>query len=229
MKKIGVVTVGQSPRKDIVPEMRQILSVDIEIRERGALDDHTLEDVKRLERKPGERILVTRMRDGTEVKVPHGHVVPLIKRCIEELEMEGVELTLILCTGGFPVFKSKRLIVYPSEILQGAVRGALRLGRLGVVFPSEEQLKMAGARLYQTGKRTWDEGVEVVYEAASPYGPEKNVVKMAERLSKASLDLVFLNCMGFNSRHKEIVKEKTGKPVIQSSSLVARILKELVS
>lgn len=43
------------------------------------------------------------------------------------------------------------------------------------------------------------------------------------------MDLVFLNCMGFGSRHKEIVKERTGKPVIQANALVARVLKELIS
>lgn len=231
MKKIGIVTIGQSPRRDIVPEMRRVLGEDVEILECGALDDYTLEDVERLERKPGEGGLVTRMRDGTEVRVSHRHVDHLIQRCIEGLERRGVEFTLVLCTGGFPAFKSKRLVVYPSEILRGAVRGALRQGRLGVVMPSRprtERLKRMEARQGQ-GRRSWGEGVEVVYDGASPYGPEGEVTEMADRLAKAGVDLVFLNCMGFNSRHKEIVKEKTGKPVIQSSSLVARVLKELIS
>lgn len=237
MKKIGIVTIGQSPRRDIVPEMRRVLGGEVEVLERGALDDYTLEDVERLERKPGEGLLVTRMRDGTEVRVSHRHVDHPIQRCIEELEGEGVEFTLVLCTGGFPAFKSKRLVVYPSEILRGVVRGALRRGRLGVVMPSrprsrppsEGQLRGVEARRGQGGMRTWGEGVEVVYDGASPYGPEEEVAEMAERLAGAGVDLVFLNCMGFNSGHKEIVKEKTGKPVIQSSSLVARVLKELIS
>ena len=227
MKKIGIVTIGQSPRRDIVPEMRKVLGEGVEILERGALDGYTLEEVKRLKGRPGEGILVTRMRDGTEVKVSHGHVVPLIQRCIEELEEEGVELTLVLCTGRFPAFKSKRLVVYPSEILRGAVRGALRRGKLGVVLPSKEQLKRV--RLGRVGGSRWGEEVEVVYDAASPYGPDEEVEEMAGRLAEAGVDLIFLNCMGFGSRHKEIVKERTGKPVIQANALVARVLKELIS
>ena len=232
MKKIGIVTIGQSPRVDIVPEMRRVLGEDVEILERGALDDYTLEDVERFERKPGEGGLVTRMRDGTEVRVSHRHVDHPIQRCIEELEREGVELTLVLCTGGFPAFKSKRLVVYPSEILRGAVRGALKRGRLGVVSPSRpstERLKRMEARQGPGRRRTWGEEVEVVYDGASPYGPEEEFTEMAERVARAGVDLVYLNCMGFNSRHKEIMREKTGKPVIQSSSLVARVLKELIS
>lgn len=228
MKKIGVVTIGQSPRADIIPEMRRVLGREVEILERGALDSYTLEDVKRFEKELGGG-LVSRMRDGTEVKVSHSLVVPHVQTCIEELEKEGVELTLVLCTGRFPTFKSKRLVVYPSDILRGAVSGAMKRGKLGIVQPSKEQLRGVGAGSSQSGAKPWGEEVEVVYDAVSPYGPEEDVIAMAERLAVAGVDLVYLNCMGFSSRHKEIVKEKTGKPVIQSNSLVARVLKELIS
>lgn len=229
MKKIGVATIGQSPRADIIPEMRRVLGKDVEILERGALDGYTLEEVERFEKEAGEGILVSRMRDGTEVNVSHSLVVPRVQRCIEELEKEGVELTLVLCTGRFPTFKSKRLVVYPSDILRGAVSGAIKRGKLGVVQPSKEQIPGVEARSSQSGAKPWGDEVEVVYDAVSPYGPMEDVVAMAERLAKAGVDLVYLNCMGFCSKHKRIVKEKTGKPVIQSNSLVARVLKELIS
>jgi 3-methyladenine DNA glycosylase AlkD len=45
-KKIGMITIGQSPRVDIVPEMQEILGTDVEILEAGALDGLTLEEVK---------------------------------------------------------------------------------------------------------------------------------------------------------------------------------------
>jgi protein AroM len=229
LKKIGIVTIGQSPRDDIIPEMRRVLGRNVEILERGALDDYTVEEAKRLERKPGEGLLVTRLKDGTEAGVSHGIVVPLVQKRIEDLEKEGVELTLVLCTGRFPSFNSKRLIVYPSEILRGAVSGSIKRGRLAIVHPSKEQIRDVEARRGQGEKSVWGEEVGVIYDAVSPYGPEEDVAEMAERLAKAGVDLVWLNCMGFNSRHKEIVKRKTGKPVIQSNSLVARVLKELIS
>jgi len=221
--------IGQSPRADIIPEMRRVLGKGVEILERGALNGYTLEDVRRFEKEVGGGILVSRMRDGTEVNVSHSLVVPRVQRCIEELEKEGVELTLVLCTGRFPTFKSKRLVVYPSDILRGAVSGAIKRGKLGIVQPSKEQIPSVEARSSQSGAKPWGDEVEVVYDAVSPYGPMEDVVAMAERLAKAGVDLVYLNCMGFCSKHKRIVKEKTGKPVIQSNSLVARVLKELIS
>ena len=48
LKKIGMITIGQSPRIDIVPEMREVLGADVEILEAGALDGLTLEEVKKI-------------------------------------------------------------------------------------------------------------------------------------------------------------------------------------
>ena len=228
MRKIGIVTIGQAPRPDVVPEMQRVLGDDVTILERGALDGHTIEMVRNLKAGPGESVLATRMRDGTEILVPHDHVVPEVQRCIAELENTGVELTLVLCTGGFPTFVSKKLVVYPSDILRGAVRGAIRRGRLAIVQPTVEQIAREERGKPVRKPAQWGEDVEVVYDAVSPYGPDADVEEMAERIRQAEVDLVFLNCMGFSSKHKEIVERKTGNPVIQSNTLVARVLKELI-
>ena len=49
-----------------------------------------------------------------------------------------------------------------------------------------------------------------------------------ERLKKEKPDLIFLNCFGFPPELKQKVQETTGKPTIHSSSVIARVLKELV-
>lgn len=220
--KIGVATIGQSPRPDVVGEIRRVLGQDIEILEAGALDDLTLDEIQKIEPKPGEGILVTRMRDGTEVKITHDFVVPLLQERITELEGKGVNLILMLCTGRFPEFKAKSLIVMPSEIIRGVSRAALREGRLGTVLPSIQQI--GGAP-----RERVNDGLVTYLDAASPYGPKEEIEELGDRLAKQNLDLILLNCMGFDHTMKQIIKEKTGKPVIQASSLVARALKELIS
>jgi len=221
MRKIGLVTLGQSPRADIMPDMMMILGHEYEVLEEGALDDHTLEDVKKQKIAPDEPILVTRMRDGTEVKVTKKFIVPLVQKRITELEEEDVGVILLLCTGKFPEFESKALIVTPSEIVKGTVNASIRKGKLGVVYPAKEQTKDA--------QRAWgNEELKVYADWTSPYGPEADLEKLAERLKKKNLDLILLNCMGFGYKTKQLIASKTGKPVIQSNALVARVLKELV-
>ena len=45
MTKVGLITVGQSPRSDVVPDMAAILGGDVEILEAGALDGLSREQI----------------------------------------------------------------------------------------------------------------------------------------------------------------------------------------
>ncbi|MBT7186398.1 hypothetical protein HN911_03595, partial [Candidatus Bathyarchaeota archaeon] len=58
MKKIGMLTIGQTPRDDLIPGLMDILGPEYEIVEAGALDDHTLEDVNKIDLNPDHYILV---------------------------------------------------------------------------------------------------------------------------------------------------------------------------
>ena len=221
MKKIGLLTIGQSPRDDVLPGLLEILGEGYEITEAGALDDLTLEDINKVEFQHDDYILFSRMRDGTEVKFTKRFVLPLLQDKILMLEKQGVKLIVIMCTGKFPKFKSDGLVVTPQEILKGVVEGTLKEGRLGVVFPAAEQVSEADESLNM-------KGVEVYADHMSPYDQEIEVYPLARRLKEKNLDLIFLNCFGFNSHVKRVISEETGVPVIQSNALIARVLKELI-
>ena len=221
MKKIGILTIGQSPRPDVIGEFLRVLGRDYEIIERGALDDYSVEELRRRKVAPGERILVTKLRDGEEIKVSHDLVISNLQKGIDYLERKKIDVTLLLCTGKFPEFKSKHLVVQPSEIVRGTVTASLRSGKLAVVVPAKEQIP--NTKTYAFGK-----DVDVYYDTASPYGSETELREMAARISKENVDLVFLDCMGFTHEMKQIVREATGKPVILSNALVARVLQEIV-
>ena len=222
MIKIGMLTIGQTPRVDLLPTMIEFLGDCYEIVEAGALDDLSLDDVRGIEIQPDDYVLVSRMRDGTEVKITKRFVVPRVQEKISELEKKGVSLTVIMCTGAFPQYESKGLVVTPQEILKGILNGALKKGRLGVVYPTEEQ--MPGA---QTNFGSND--VETYADTISPYEGAEELEALAGRLSSQNLDLILLNCFGFNSEFKKYIAETTGVPTIQSNAVVARVLKELTS
>lgn len=46
MRKLGVVTIGQAPRVDLIPEIKPILGEDVKVVERGALDGLSLKEVE---------------------------------------------------------------------------------------------------------------------------------------------------------------------------------------
>jgi protein AroM len=219
MKKIGMLTIGQTPRNDLIPGLLEILGPDYEIVEAGALDDHTMEDVEKIDLNPDHYILVSRMRDGAEIKITKKYIIPRMQKQLEKLEEQGVRLTVVMCTGKFPPFKSKGLVLTPSEVLKGVIKSALKSGKLAVVYPTAEQMPYAE-------KDFGAEGIQLYADTVSPYEPD-DVKGLLDRLVKEDPDLVFLNCFGFPYSIKKQVQEATGKPTIHSSAMIARVVKEL--
>ncbi|KUK27794.1 MAG: Uncharacterized protein XD61_1661, partial [Thermococcus sp. 40_45] len=130
--KVGFITIGQSPRVDVVPEIKPYLW-DVEIIECGALDGLTLEEIKELAPKEGEYVLVSRLRDGTQVRLSREKIVKRLQECIKKLETE-VDIIGVLCTGEFPELTSKKPLVEPSLLLLKTVE-ALGVSKLGVIVP----------------------------------------------------------------------------------------------
>lgn len=219
--KVGMVTIGQSPRRDVVPEMEAILGPGIQVVEAGALDGLSLREVQEMAPEHGDYILVTVMRDGTPVKVGKKAILPRVQKCIDELIEDGAELIALLCTGEFPKFESDRLILKPDILLNRVVQGILPEGTLGVLVPSPDQI--------QQMKRKWEElGLKVIAESAMPYGGSDEVARAARKLAAEPVDLIVLDCIGYTVAMKEAVRRITGKPTILPRSVLARVIRELV-
>jgi protein AroM len=219
MRKIGNLRIGQTPRPDLTEGLLDILGPGYEIIEAGGLDDHTIDQVNEIDLNPDHYILVTKMRDGTDVKITKKYIIPRMQVQLDKLEDQGVRLTLVTCTGKFPQFKSRGLVLTPSDVLKGVIEGSIKAGKLAVVYPVAEQMPYADRDFGR-------DGVEVYTDYVNP-DEEDEVKGLLERLVLEDPDMVFLNCFGFPYSLKEQVKEATGKPTIHSSALIARVVKEL--
>jgi protein AroM len=216
--KIGMITIGQSPRNDVIAEIREILG-QVEIVERGCLDGLTNEQIGSL--KPAERepFLVTLLRDGSSVQVSKEKTVQLLQQRIEELENEDVTSIVLLCTGDFSNLESKKLLIAPGKLICGLVEAMLTTEeKLGVIVPSWEQIG-------QTQKK-WGY-LNPVVEVAYPYENSQEIQDAAKRLRAENVDLTVLDCIGYTRQMKQAVREITGKPVILARFLLARVLREL--
>lgn len=220
--KVGTLTIGQSPRVDVIPQIRNVLGPGIEILEKGALDGLSLEEVREFHPRPGDYTLVTRMTDGTEVKVAEERIMERMRRCIAEFQTEPVEIIILLCTGEFPEIESGKIVLRPDRIMLNVVRSMLASGKLGVIVPSPEQIPSLGAR--------WEKmHLEVVADAVSPYtGSDEELREKASKLKASDVDLVVMDCIGFNRETKALFRQITGKPVLLPTTLVARIAAEML-
>ena len=215
--KVGFITIGQSPRVDVVPEIKPYLG-DVEIIECGALDGLTLEEIKELAPKEGDYVLVSRLRDGTQVRLGREKIVRRLQECIKKLEKE-VDVIGVLCTGEFSELTSRKLLVEPSLLLLKTV-GTLGVSNLGIIVPDPDQVEMT--------KRKWKGVAESIkVQSVSPYiGKEEDLIKAAKELKEC--DLIVLDCMGYSLSAKKLVKEITRKPVVLPRTLMARVIGELL-
>jgi protein AroM len=221
-KKIGIITIGQSPRTDVVPEMAVFFGEGVEVLERGALDGLALKQVREYAPEAGMVHLCTCMRDGSEVVVAKEKLLPRIQEAIDELNREQVALILLLCVGEFPQFRSACLVVEPQKIVDHCVEGLIGAShRLGIVIPIAEQEDWVRETF---SKLTASISVSV----ASPYAGEDDLIRAATTLNQTACDLIVMYCMGFNRELTRPIREITAKPVIVSSSIVARTIGELL-
>lgn len=220
--KVGTLTIGQSPRVDVIPGIRDVLGPEVEIIEKGALDGLNLEEVRRFSPGPDDYILVTQMRDGTEVKIAKKHVIERMKRCIGEFQAEPVEIIILICTGDFPEIESGKFLLRPDRVMVHVVQSLLRAGRLGVVVPSPDQIPSLGRRWEKTG-------LDIVAEGVSPYtGTDEELREIAHKIKASNVDLMVLDCIGFTRKTRALFREVTGKPVLLPVTLIGRIAREMV-
>lgn len=219
---VGLITIGQSPRVDVVPDMAEVIGSGVELREAGALDDLDRAAIDALAPREGDEILVTRLRDGAPVFVAKRHVVARVQERIAALEREGAALTALLCTGAFPPLRAARPLIQPQPVLLGVLRGMRWPGRLGVLTPSVPHVP-------QTEARWRADGFDPVVVPLSPYeeGDSAAVTRAAESLRGARVGLVVMDCMGFRRKTRTELQGLTGAAVLVANLLLARVVAEV--
>jgi protein AroM len=219
MKAVGMITIGQSPRDDIVPEMEKLLWPEIRVTQAGALDGLSRAEIAALAPAPGQDALITRLTDGTSVVIAKQAIVDLLQARLDELG-DGVDASVILCTGTFHL-RSKHPILEPDRILFAAAQALFDGGRLGVLIPIPEQRESATARWGGVAER-------VTIAVSSPYRGPAGVAEGAEALRAAGATLVMMDCMGFTQAMKALVRDVVRAPVLLPSSLIPRFVAEVL-
>jgi protein AroM len=221
---IGFVTIGQSPRTDMMEEFERALP-DVRLAQRGALDDLGEDDISQLAPAAGDEVLVTRLRSRRQVRLAHRHAEPRLQVCLDRFADEGVGLAVVLCTGDFPHLTFPGVLLRPHRVLPHVV-AALREGfapsgsrpRLGVMVPDEAQIAAAKVR--------WS-AYHAVPVAASPYGRLDAIEAAGDALGRAGVSLVVMDCIGYTRAMQQIIVRTAGVPAVFATGAVALVVREL--
>jgi protein AroM len=223
MMKIGFATIGQSPRTDLVPYILEHLSHPVEALEKGVLDDLSIQEMASLDSDGDGIHMVTRLRDGSSVRLAYEKTLPRMQQVVNELVVQGAELIVILCGADWSPVKAKVPIINPGKLFPNLIQ-ALALGkRLGVVKPSSCQVE-------HTIKQYQALGLEVVVTSAFPYGSDgdEQARGAAVWLRSQNVDMVWMTCVGMGEDMRQVIRVELGKSVVLARSILTHVVDEFV-
>ncbi len=247
--KIGAITIGQSPRADVTPEFLAAFGAvagaaacagersGVELVQRGVLDGLCAQEIADMAPRQGEGVLVSRLRDGSEVLLSEERVHERMRECVRDLERGGVELIALFCTGEFPDLESRLPLLRPDRLLAhfvSAIAPADRAAdraiggsagkaayRICAVVPSALQ---SDAMREKWSRHGFD--AEIV--ALSPYSSRReDWERAAQKAQAADCDLVILDCIGYSGAIRAVFRRVCGKPIILPRTLLGRAAAEL--
>ena len=222
-KQMGLVFIGQAPRPDILKNIREMISSETEIIQKGALDGLGKNEIESLSSPPPDQPLVTTLKSGDTVRVSSGRILPYVSIRIDELETEGVPVILVMCTELFPEKKfRKSTVLWAGLLLRNMIDLILPEGKLGLLTPLEEQVPSQTKKWSTPGRK-------IIARALSPYETsEQQLQETAAEFARSRVDLTVADCISYDHTVKKTIRKITGKPVILPVSLISRLAADLM-
>lgn len=220
---LGVVTIGQAPRDDLLPELTPVLP-GCRVVQHGALDGLSAEAIDRLAPGAGEEPLVTRLTDGSGVVLAHDHAVPLVAKAVARAEDDGADVTLLACSGTFPPLPHHRPLLLTETLAHHAVATLAADSRVGIVRPLPDQL--------DDGRAAWERSLGhpvAASAAASPYHDDPAAIGHAAERIADRCDVIVLDCIGYDEHMRAAAAAAAHRPVLLVRTLAARLAGELLT
>jgi protein AroM len=216
--RLAFVTIGQSPRDDIVPEMLADIGGDVEAHQFGALDELPENDIRALVPGPGETSFATRLRDGREVTISKERVEIRLEELLERVDQQGFDAVVLLCTGTHVKPLGRTLMIESQRVVDSMVESlAASSQRLGVILPLERQVEEFPKR------HVFSRKAKLI--AASPYAGD-NIAEKAAAL--AECDLVIMHCMGYSEAMRAAARQAISAPVLLSRRIVSGAVRQII-
>jgi protein AroM len=215
------VTIGQSPRIDVVPALLESVGTPIESHEFGVLDEIDHAAIAALSPVGAEPRLVSRLRNGREVVMSHTAVETRLGKLLMELDERGFDLIVLLCTGRFPAWRLRTPFIEPQHVVNHFAEGlATGAGSIGIMLPDATQAETFGS----IG------ALPTRFASASPYLPDPDGVALrAAARTLADTGLIVMHCIGYTEEMRRAAAQASGRLVLLAHRLVATAIDLLLA
>ena len=196
--RVGAVTIGQTPRPDLLQPLLVRAGDGIVVLEFGALDCVARGQLPRRDSAPAYP-LTTRLRDGSQVTLEEADLAPHVQQAVDRAERAGADVTLLLCAGGFAAVTATRTLVRPFDAAVALLR-AMRARRLVVIVPYAAQDEAARRKFEASG-----------FDVTVVVGDPATIVLST---AEAAVDAVVLDYVGHPSSAVEGLRRRAPLPVV---------------
>lgn len=219
LRRIMFVTVGQSPRNDLIEEMMQNLDVPVESLEIGALDNLSDAEIEAFVVKDLETSIVTRLGDGSNIVLSKSAISERMAKIVAEFRPGEYDLVAILSTGLFRDFESNCPTVNSQRAIESAIISLAAQGStVGIIMPLERQLE------------EFDIPALVDYKIVASHARDNDRDQLARALiDLAETDIIVLNSVAYTEADRAVVARASGKPVILARRIVSSAIRLLLS
>ena len=200
----------------MIDEILTHVPEEMEIIEQGALDELSPAEIMELEPHPDEAGIATTLKDGSIVAISESWLRQKILEMCEGRGKTIADLTVIASTGVFDLGTTNPYVVHAQNALDKFTESILIAGqKVGQIRPLKGQLTR--------GKEIRDSRVKSVY---APAYNRDALLHAAKELKDQ--DLIVLNSMGYDQQVLDLVREASGRPVVQMRRIIAGTVAKMI-
>lgn len=217
---LGILTLGQTPREDILPTFKAVLGPKVNYLQAGALDTLSLQELEVMRPAAENTGIETRLLSGASILVRKDLLIENLKEKATKLERR-CDSVLLLCSGYFPELKlSHPNLIQPIDFLKPVVIAIAKEKCLCIIGP-ESDMALAPTQWQGCAK-------DVITAPSSPYSDLTDLNSAALSAREGGADLIFMDDMGFTEEQRLFVRKISGISTMNATSMSARIISELL-
>jgi len=212
------LSVGQSPRADIIDDMLGNLDLSIEAQEIGALDGLPPAELDELKVRPGETSIVTKLADGSTIVISKPRIAERMAGIAAAFQPNQFDLVVILSTGLFRDFESICPTVNAQRAMESTVISLAAHGSaVGLIQPLKQQIDELSIPALAP------------YKITASYAAEGDKQSLAGALvDLADAEIIVLNSVSVTEADRQTVAKASGKPVVLARRIVASAIRLLL-
>ena len=221
---LAILTIGVVPMREVLPLLTEYID-EQHITHHSLLGQMRREDVMaEYGVSPGDEPLLTLLSDHQFAHVSRQKVERSLQGIVEVLDNQGFDVILLMSTASIARLTARKsMLLEPLRIIPPLVASIVEGHQVGVLVPVTELLK-AQTQKWQVLQ------TPPVYAVANPiHGSEQQLIDAGKELLEQGADVIMLDCLGFNQRHRDLLQKSLDVPVLLSNVLIARLASELLA